>query len=143
LDRAEASEVIAGDIEHWHRFINMNGLNYHEDEELDRFIIRNFSKLMTDFERRVWSLAIKREKALYPGCAADRLARWLQQETEEVIRASLAGSRAVQQQIRERILRDHEKGEVPINRCPVCERIVRTPMARQCLWCGHDWHPRS
>jgi len=27
-----------------------------------------------------------------------------------------------------------------ISRCPVCERIVKTPLARQCLWCGHDWH---
>jgi hypothetical protein len=27
-----------------------------------------------------------------------------------------------------------------INRCPRCHRIVRTPSAKQCLWCKHDWH---
>jgi rRNA maturation endonuclease Nob1 len=27
-----------------------------------------------------------------------------------------------------------------INRCPACKRIVRTPRAQHCLWCGHDWH---
>jgi hypothetical protein len=27
-----------------------------------------------------------------------------------------------------------------INRCPKCKRIVRTPAARQCMWCRHDWH---
>jgi hypothetical protein len=30
-------------------------------------------------------------------------------------------------------------GEMEINRCPACNRIVRTPLARQCLWCGHTW----
>jgi len=29
-----------------------------------------------------------------------------------------------------------------INRCPACDRIVRSPKAAQCLWCGHDWHAR-
>ncbi|XZE48173.1 hypothetical protein SH248x_001221 [Planctomycetaceae bacterium SH248] len=27
-----------------------------------------------------------------------------------------------------------------VNRCLRCERIVATPQARQCLWCGNDWH---
>ena len=27
-----------------------------------------------------------------------------------------------------------------ISRCPRCGRIVRTPRARQCMWCHHDWH---
>ena len=26
------------------------------------------------------------------------------------------------------------------NRCLRCHRLLRTPVARQCLWCGHDWH---
>lgn len=32
------------------------------------------------------------------------------------------------------------RAEVVINRCSRCARIVATPLARQCLWCGHDWH---
>jgi len=27
-----------------------------------------------------------------------------------------------------------------VNRCPKCNRIARTPAARQCMWCHHDWH---
>lgn len=33
--------------------------------------------------------------------------------------------------------------QLPINRCPECSRIVRTPTAQQCLWCGYDWHNRE
>lgn len=27
-----------------------------------------------------------------------------------------------------------------INRCPKCSKIARTPKAKQCPWCFHDWH---
>lgn len=39
----------------------------------------------------------------------------------------------------DRILRDHGSG-ISFNRCPACQRIVRTPLAKQCMWCKHDWH---
>jgi hypothetical protein len=39
----------------------------------------------------------------------------------------------------QRVLREHGK-TVFLNRCPRCNRLVRTPRAKQCLWCGHDWH---
>jgi hypothetical protein len=32
------------------------------------------------------------------------------------------------------------RSEIVENRCPACHRLVRTPKARQCLWCGNDWH---
>ena len=30
--------------------------------------------------------------------------------------------------------------ETYINRCPKCQKIVRTQSAKQCCWCFHDWH---
>ncbi len=27
-----------------------------------------------------------------------------------------------------------------IARCPKCEKVLRTPRAKQCMWCFHDWH---
>jgi hypothetical protein len=38
---------------------------------------------------------------------------------------------------RKRVLR-----EAPqlIVRCSKCGGVLRTPRARQCRWCGHDWH---
>ncbi len=37
-----------------------------------------------------------------------------------------------------RVLNDHPE-EVIFNNCPVCQKLTRTPSARQCRWCGHDW----
>jgi hypothetical protein len=39
----------------------------------------------------------------------------------------------------ERIYRDH-KNELEFNSCPKCNGIARTPKAKQCRFCGHDWH---
>jgi hypothetical protein len=33
-----------------------------------------------------------------------------------------------------------EQPGLAINRCPKCKRVLRTPDARQSIWCGHDWH---
>jgi len=38
-----------------------------------------------------------------------------------------------------RILRD-SADKVFFNLCPRCSKLTRTPRARQCWHCGHDWH---
>ncbi len=39
----------------------------------------------------------------------------------------------------ERIYRNH-KSELKLNLCPKCHKIARTPKAKQCRFCEHDWH---
>lgn len=39
----------------------------------------------------------------------------------------------------ERIYHEH-KSELKLNLCPKCHKIARTPSAKQCRYCGHDWH---
>ena len=38
-----------------------------------------------------------------------------------------------------RILADNGDKAI-LNNCPKCNRLARTPKARQCRHCGHDWH---
>jgi hypothetical protein len=33
-----------------------------------------------------------------------------------------------------------EADKIVINRCEKCEKLARTPLARQCRFCGYDWH---
>jgi hypothetical protein len=49
-----------------------------------------------------------------------------------------AGFEAFQQSVVDRISREHP--DLPIHRCPECNTALRTPLAKQCLKCGHDWH---
>jgi len=39
----------------------------------------------------------------------------------------------------DKILKEH-KDNVFINNCPKCGRLARTPLAKQCRKCGHNWH---
>lgn len=40
--------------------------------------------------------------------------------------------------IARRIYNEHQR-EI-LNLCPKCRQLARTPSARQCRHCGHDWH---
>lgn len=39
----------------------------------------------------------------------------------------------------QRILNDH-RNRIVLNCCPRCGAVARTPRARQCRACRHDWH---
>jgi formylmethanofuran dehydrogenase subunit E len=39
----------------------------------------------------------------------------------------------------ERIVAEN-KNRVILNYCPRCHELARTPRAKQCRFCGHDWH---
>ena len=60
----------------------MNDKSYNDAEVLKRYLEKSVKFLMTNFERRSYYLAIKRELA--KGLLADQLPRWLAKETDEV-----------------------------------------------------------
>jgi hypothetical protein len=39
----------------------------------------------------------------------------------------------------ERVLKE-QTNEVFFNWCPKCSKLARTPHAKQCRFCGYDWH---
>jgi len=42
----------------------------------------------------------------------------------------------------QRILKEHPD-EVFFNYCPKCNKLVRTPRAKQCYHCFHSWHDQE
>lgn len=50
----------------------------------------------------------------------------------------LMGKESLWEHIAKRILAEH--GEEIINLCPKCGALARTPLAKQCRSCFHDWH---
>jgi len=63
---------------------------------------------------------------------------WISEE--QVILDMIAdGPHELKRRVVERIWREH-KHVLPLNLCPKCNLIARTPQARQCRFCKHDWH---
>ncbi|MGE3241380.1 MAG: hypothetical protein AB7G28_07835 [Pirellulales bacterium] len=119
---------------------------YDEQQELHRYVSRFKFDLMTPLERRAQRLGMLREKARHTDNADVRKRFLAQYEAEAdaeallLIGADLNGVRAFQASVEARIDGEIAIGRMAINRCPACDRIVQTPLACQCLWCGHDWH---
>jgi hypothetical protein len=120
--------------------------HYDEAQELFRYRATAKQDLMTPLELRAESLGMLRVRAMQtenPGIRAKLLSELKAKENGKALKmigSDLEGFTAFQQRVADRIKYHEAIGRITINRCPACNRIVRTPMARQCLWCGHDWH---
>jgi predicted RNase H-like HicB family nuclease len=116
---------------------------YDEEEESRRYVWGYCTHLMTDLERCADRVAFVRAKTGQGREGHKPVLLKMLEATEgpDVDRALSAGWDAFRQSVFQRIL--SENGDHIFNRCPQCRRIVRTPRARQCYWCGHDWHGTS
>jgi hypothetical protein len=117
-------------------------MDYDDEALLTSYMWNHYQHLMTDFERRVGLAIIGRRKA----AAASSLAmsqmlnqRWGAADDPQIEAALAEGQDLFRNRVCHRLLAE-VASEVFINRCPSCRRVVRTPGARQCFWCGHDWH---
>ena len=116
--------------------------DYDEEEELTRYVLSYNGGLMTTLENWIVRAIHAEQKA--DSVQSEHIASLLRSRLgrlsdDKVAHALEAGPIACRRSIRDRLLRDH--GDlIEINRCPSCFRVVRTPRARQCFWCGHDWH---
>ena len=115
--------------------------------QLADYVVRYNADLMTEAE-------LKAQRHLFATMKATRgrsdeiaqheaqkdkfLSRMLSTEPN-VLSLAKDGYRQFQLTTAARILRD-SADEVFFNRCPVCGELARTPTAKQCRYCGHDWH---
>jgi hypothetical protein len=119
-----------------------NRVTYDEEAELARYVWNHFAHLLSAFEQQVGRAVLAREKAVAssnPAMSRRLSERWGQAGDSRVEATLSAGPEAFRLAVRRRVLAERGS-EVIINRCPCCRRVVRTPTARQCFWCGHDWH---
>jgi hypothetical protein len=115
---------------------------YDDHEAVRTYLERYWSWYITEFEKKCRNLGARREKALLDPTSdwSQRiLAEW-EQADDEVRERLVCGLGEFDSKIRERVLGAFRDGNLEVNRCPRCGRVVRTPLARQCLACGFDWH---
>ena len=117
-------------------------MSYDEQAELARYVWNHYSHLMSNFEREVGRAALARDKA---AASSDSTIgrviseRWGRTGDPAVSSALSAGSEAFRHAASLRVLSERSDA-VAIKRCHKCRCISRTPEAKQCFWCGHDWH---
>jgi hypothetical protein len=65
--------------------------------------------------------------------------RKLLSDDPEVLLLAHDGYDALVLRTGQRIL-DDNRDRIFLNYCPDCHKLARTPRAKQCRFCGHDWH---
>lgn len=113
------------------------------------YVVHFHAELMTDAERKAQRHLFGTMKATMG--RSDEMAqreaqndkihsRMLSAETS-VLNLAKDGYQRFQLTTAARILRD-SGDKVLFNFCPACGELARTPTAKQCRYCGHDWHGR-
>jgi hypothetical protein len=123
-------------------------VEYDEEQVLAEYLFTYAQHRMTEVELRADEAAMDLIVAARRGLRVEAsFARQLREKlahgADPAVAVALAdGYEAFRLRVVLRLLADPEVVAL-INRCPACSRIVRTPKARQCFWCGHDWHRRD
>jgi hypothetical protein len=116
------------------------------DGHMVRYVIRYYAHLMTPQERKAQSHLYATMKttqgrsdvAAQAEAQTMRDSPW-QSSDEDVLRLASEGYEAFAERTAKRILAEH-RPEMFLNNCPHCGRLAKTPKARQCRFCYHDWH---
>lgn len=113
--------------------LNMN-------QEQANYIITYFGNLMTAHEK----LALKHHAHTYKTSDDPKMSRiltdkgWIRTEPE-ILDFLKDGYDEFELNIAKRIMTENPE-KVFLNNCSQCDKLARTPYARQCRHCGHNWH---
>jgi hypothetical protein len=123
--------------------VAMTADTYDDDIASRAYVLQHFPHLMTPLERRVVAYSAPfvsdsdHAKIL-------KLHQFLEDrdghvDDTEVLNAFRTPYEDRVANVVDRVL-ETRRGDLVENRCSKCHRLVCTPVAKQCLWCGHDWH---
>ncbi len=117
------------------------------NSEVAHYVVRFYGHLMTEVERKAQRHLFATMKAMM-GVSDEPAQREAQKDKihsrmlcdePEVLCLARDGYEEFQLRAAARILGD-SADKVFFNCCPICGGLARTPTAKQCRYCGHDWH---
>jgi hypothetical protein len=124
----------------------MSGANrkYDEGHQLCEYIWRYYDHLLTGQERALCHAVSLELRARHARSYEE--AEQIRKLTtyffdEDVAEIAEHGLDTFRLKCCDRLLEEYG-GEIYINRCERCRRIVVSPISCACLWCGHHWYER-
>ncbi len=119
---------------------------YDDRMELADYLWHNYGRFYSDNENLAARTLLAEQKMASPNMSQSmrRVMQrgWVSRGNPEVDRLLTNGATEFKIRAAERVMETHAN-ELFVNRCGLCGQVVATPRAKQCLWCGHDWHSES
>ena len=118
---------------------------YDEEAQITWYVVDHYTHLMTRTEQSALSALrmMAKARATDDPRMAEMLSKRWRNPTDRIVREALEiGSEAFHRRLAKRLLVD-QASKIDLNRCPRCDRVPRTPKARQCPWCFFRWHEQS
>jgi hypothetical protein len=118
------------------------------DRDKAEYVFRYYAHLMTKQESLAYRHLLGTAKATHgrtdEAAQAEtrdnpRHFRELLSNDPEVLSFTREGFEPFLMRTAERIFNAHQN-EILLNCCPKCGALAKTPKARQCRFCRHDWH---
>lgn len=114
-------------------------------EKVD-YVFNYFGNLMTEEEAKAWRHYSSNYKLTHGGEKLPNEAMkqmylkkgWIS-TNPKVLRLLDSGIDSFKRNTVIRIL-EESNSEVHFNNCPKCGELARTPNAKQCRYCGYNWH---
>jgi hypothetical protein len=105
-----------------------------DDKQKLQYVFRYFFYLTNRHERLAYTNLGLKAKNVGSNAHVKQLSN-----DPQVLLLEAGGLEEFQARTARRIMADHAD-KVFFNYCPACNALARTPRARQCRFCGHDWH---
>ena len=116
---------------------------YDDQRAVDSYVVKYWTRYLNETEKRCYNFGVRLAKTQNQAetpWGQQVLGEWERNVDKDVREALADGFAPLQERLWQQVLACFQSGQLAMNRCPRCSRVVRTPGARQCLWCGHDWH---
>ena len=112
-----------------------------EKTELEQYIVIHYHELLTIEEKAAYKhhlTTLKAENSQNAKYGEMLMNKW-GTTNPEALELLEGGYESFKRKVATRILNE-VPDKVFINNCPKCGELARTPKAKQCRFCGHDWH---
>ena len=117
------------------------------DRNLAAYVVRYYGYFMTEHEhlalRHLTASAKathgRSDKSAQQEASRNRTLSELLSQDPAILELASDGIEAFTERVVNRILVEHGD-KIVLNNCPRCGVLAKTPKARQCRFCRHDWH---
>lgn len=110
------------------------------DPNLAAYLVRYYGRFMNKQEHLAHRHLMATEKAAH-GQSIKALSGLLSDDPV-VLDLIRDGREVFMERTAAKILSEH-RNDIFLNYCPRCGALAKTPNARQCRFCRHDWHDSS